>query len=142
MPREFIFLFIRYFIGRNCQKGIAKSGEIRKKMERDGYIGGGGVGGEVIYRKRGSNLLHTIESHKMIMAVMETTFGKLKPNVAHYRDYKKFCSDRYREYLYCDLETLISTEMALKNSYKCVASPWTTLHHVKKCERKQHIFHE
>ena len=141
MPREFIFFYPIFHWAELSKRYCQKWGD--QKKDGEGWLYRRGWGGRgVIYRKRGSNLLHTIESHKMIMAVMETTFGKLKPNVAHYRDYKKFCSDRYREYLYCDLETLISTEMALKNSYKCVASPWTTLHHVKKCERKQHIFHE
>ena len=28
---------------------------------------------------------------------MKTIFGKLKPNIIHYRDYRKFSNDKFRE---------------------------------------------
>ena len=49
------------------------------------------------------------------MTVMEMTFERLKPKVTYHRDYKKLCNDRFREYLYCVLETLILNEMGLNN---------------------------
>ena len=44
--------------------------------------------------------------HKMTVTVMKTTFEKLKPNITHYRDYRKFSNDKFRE----DLISRLSTE--------------------------------
>ena len=79
-----------------------------------------------------------MDSHKIIMTVMEMTFERLKPKVTYHRDYKKLCNDRFREYLYCVLETLILNEMGLKNYENCVSKHWTTLSYKK----KQHVCHE
>ena len=45
--------------------------------------------------------------HKMTVTVMKTTFEKLKPNIIHYRDYKKFSNDKFRENLISRLSTEI-----------------------------------
>ena len=47
---------------------------------------------------------HVIETglsdfHKMTVAVMKTTFQKLAPKIIHYRDYKNFCNDSFRQVL-------------------------------------------
>ena len=43
--------------------------------------------------------------HKMTVTVMKTTFEKLKPNIIHYRDYRKFSNDKFRENLISHLST-------------------------------------
>ena len=43
--------------------------------------------------------------HKMTVTVMKTTFEKLKPNIIHYRDYRKFSNDKFRENLISRLST-------------------------------------
>ena len=35
--------------------------------------------------------------HKMTFTVMKTTFEKLKPNIIHYSDYRKFSNDKFGE---------------------------------------------
>ena len=37
--------------------------------------------------------------HKMTVTVMKTTFEKLKPNIIHYRDYRKLSNYKFRENL-------------------------------------------
>ena len=37
--------------------------------------------------------------HKMTVTVMKTTFKKFQPRIIHYRDYKHFQNDRYRDEL-------------------------------------------
>ena len=37
--------------------------------------------------------------YKMTLTIMKTTFEKLKPNIIHYRDYRKFSNDKFRENL-------------------------------------------
>ena len=37
--------------------------------------------------------------HKMTVTVLKTTFEKLKPNIIHCRDYRKFSNDKFRENL-------------------------------------------
>ena len=43
--------------------------------------------------------------HKMTVTVMKTTFEKLKPNIIHYRNYRKFSNDKFRENLISRLST-------------------------------------
>ena len=43
--------------------------------------------------------------HKMTVTVMKTTFGKLKPNIIHYRDYRKLSNDKFRKNLISRLST-------------------------------------
>ena len=43
--------------------------------------------------------------YKMTVAVMKTTFEKLKPNIIHYRNYRKFSNDKFRENLISRLST-------------------------------------
>ena len=43
--------------------------------------------------------------HKMTVTVMKTTFEKLKPNIVHCRDYRKFSNDKSRESLISQLLT-------------------------------------
>ena len=43
--------------------------------------------------------------HKMTVTVMKTTSEKLKPNIIHYRDYRKFSNDKFRENLISRLST-------------------------------------
>ena len=43
--------------------------------------------------------------HKMAVIVMKTTFEKLKPNIIHYRDYRKFSNDKFWENLISRLST-------------------------------------
>ena len=43
--------------------------------------------------------------HKMMVTVMKTTFEKLKPNIIHYRDYRKFSNNKFRENLISCLST-------------------------------------
>ena len=43
--------------------------------------------------------------HKMTVTVMKTTSEKLKPNIIHYRDYRKFSNDKFRENLISCLST-------------------------------------
>ena len=38
--------------------------------------------------------------HNMTVAVMKTTFEKLKPNIIHYRDYRKFLNDNSGKILF------------------------------------------
>ena len=52
LPHEFIFVFIRYFVGAILLKSVAKSRRFRKKIKR----GDGHTGKELIFRRRGSNL--------------------------------------------------------------------------------------
>ena len=46
-----------------------------------------------------SGVIETGQSdfQKMTVTVMKTTFEKLKPNIIHYRDYRKFSNDEFRE---------------------------------------------
>ena len=37
--------------------------------------------------------------YKITVTVMKTTFEKVKPNIIHYRDYRKFSNDKLRENL-------------------------------------------
>ena len=37
--------------------------------------------------------------HKMIGAVMKTTYQKLHPKITHYRDYNTFCNNNFSEHL-------------------------------------------
>ena len=39
------------------------------------------------------------DSHKMTATVMKTSFRKLKPKAIHYRKYKRFCNESYRNKL-------------------------------------------
>ena len=41
----------------------------------------------------------------MTVTVMKTRFEKLKPNVMHYRDYRKFSNERFRKNLISHLST-------------------------------------
>ena len=41
----------------------------------------------------------------MTVSVMKTTFEKLKPNIIHYRGYKKFSNDKFQENLIYRLST-------------------------------------
>ena len=43
--------------------------------------------------------------HKMTVTVMKTTYEKLKPRIANYRDYKNFCNDTFRQKLLEKLAT-------------------------------------
>ena len=43
--------------------------------------------------------------HNMTLTVMKTTFEKLNPNIIHYRDYRKFSNDKFRENLISSLST-------------------------------------
>ena len=43
--------------------------------------------------------------HKMAVTVMKTTFEELKPNILHYRDYREFSNDKFRENLISRLST-------------------------------------
>ena len=43
--------------------------------------------------------------HKMTFTVVKTTFEKLKPNIIHYRNYRKFSNDKFRENLISRLLT-------------------------------------
>ena len=43
--------------------------------------------------------------HKMTVTIMKTTFEKLKPNIIHYRDCRKFSNDQFRENLIFRLST-------------------------------------
>ena len=43
--------------------------------------------------------------HNMMVTVMKTTFEKLKPNIKHYRDYRKFSNEKFRENLISRLST-------------------------------------
>ena len=43
--------------------------------------------------------------HNMTVTVMKTTFEKLNPNIIHYRDYRKFSNDKFRENLISSLST-------------------------------------
>ena len=37
--------------------------------------------------------------HKMVVTVMKTTYRKLEPRIVHYRDFKYFCNNSFRESL-------------------------------------------
>ena len=50
--------------------------------------------------------------HKMTVTVMKTTFQKLDPKIIHYRDYRKYCNDSFRQDL---LSTLIMENINLRN---------------------------
>ena len=43
--------------------------------------------------------------HNMTFTVMKRTFEKLDPNILHYRDYRKFSNDKFREHLISSLST-------------------------------------
>ena len=43
--------------------------------------------------------------HKMTVTVMKTIFEKVKPNIIHCRDYRKFSKDKFRENLISRLST-------------------------------------
>ena len=53
MPREFIFVFIRYFTGWYCRESLPKGGGFGKKYKKEGWSYRG-----VVYWRGGSNLLH------------------------------------------------------------------------------------
>ena len=50
--------------------------------------------------------------HKMTVTVMKTTFQKLDPKITHYRDYRKYCNDSFRQDL---LSTLVMENINLSN---------------------------
>ena len=50
--------------------------------------------------------------HKMTVTVMKTTFQKLDPKTLHYRDYRKYCNDSFRQDL---LSTLVMENIDLGN---------------------------
>ena len=37
--------------------------------------------------------------HKMVVMVMKTTYHKVEPKIVHYRDFKYFCNDSFKESL-------------------------------------------
>ena len=43
--------------------------------------------------------------HKMTFTVMKTIIEKLKPNIIHYRNYRKFSNDKFRKNLISRLST-------------------------------------
>ena len=43
--------------------------------------------------------------HKITVTIMKTTFEKLKPSITHYREYRKFSNDKFRENLISRLST-------------------------------------
>ena len=43
--------------------------------------------------------------HKMTLTLMKTTFEKIKPDIIHYRDYRKFSNYKFRENLISRLLT-------------------------------------
>ena len=46
--------------------------------------------------------------HRMPVTVMKTTFKKFRPRIIHYRDYKSFQNDRYRDELTPKLSNIVS----------------------------------
>ena len=76
--------------------------------------------------------------HKMTVTVMKTTFEKLKPNIIHYWDYRKF-----RKNLISRLSTedIRVTVMASKSFHKYVSRLWMNLHHKRKSILKETICH-
>ena len=50
--------------------------------------------------------------HKMTVTVMKATFQKLDPKLIHYRDYRKYCNDSFRQDL---LSTLVMENINLSN---------------------------
>ena len=50
--------------------------------------------------------------HNMTVTVMKTTFQKLDPKIIHYRDYRKYCNDSFRQDL---LSLLVLENINLSN---------------------------
>ena len=77
------------------------------------------------------------ESHKMMVTVMKTTFEKLKPNIIHYRDHRRFSNDKFRENLFpvYQLKILELTLMTWKSFCKYVLRLWMNL-------MKQYVFYK
>ena len=46
--------------------------------------------------------------HRMTVTVMKTIFKKFEPRIIHYRDYKNFQSDQYRDELTLKLSNIVS----------------------------------
>lgn len=55
--------------------------------------------------------------HKMVVAVLKTKLERLKPKIIHYRDYKAFLNDSFREYLMSklSLKNIIANYNDLEN---------------------------
>ena len=67
--------------------------------------------------------------HNMTVTVMKTTFEKLQPNIIHYKDYRKFSSDKFRENLISRLSTekiRVDCNGMRKFLQICI---WMNLHH-------------
>ena len=52
--------------------------------------------------------------HRMTITVMKTTFKKFKPRITHYRDYKHFQNDRYKDELTPKLSNIVSENNNIK----------------------------
>ena len=70
--------------------------------------------------------------HKMTVTVMKTTFEKLKPNIIHYRGYRKFSNDKFREILIFCLSTEIIEVDCNGMGTLYYVRPWMNLHNRRK----------
>ena len=64
------------------------------------------------FQSSGVNETGLSDFHKMTVTVMKTTFQKLDPKIIHYRDYRKYCNDSFRQDL---LSTLVMENINLSN---------------------------
>ena len=48
------------------------------------------------------------DSHRMTVTVMKVTFKKFEPRIIHYREYKNFQSDQYKDELTPKLSNIVS----------------------------------
>ena len=73
--------------------------------------------------------------HKMTVTVMKTTYEKLKPRIANYRDYKNFCNDTFRQKL---LEKLVTENINTNCSglEKFLQICVNTLNNLAPCKKK------
>ena len=54
----------------------------------------------------------------MTAIVMKTTFGKLKPNIIHYKEYKKFSNNKFRLFIKLSTENFRADCNGMKSFYK------------------------
>ena len=81
--------------------------------------------------------------HQMTVTVMKSTFEKIKPRVSYFRNWREFCSKKFRTQLLTisSLKTLIIVAMALTNSWIYVLIPLTYLHPARKITCRETIYH-
>ena len=74
--------------------------------------------------------------HRMTVTVMKATFKKFEPRIIHYRDYKNFQNDQYRDELTPKLSNIVSKNNNIRlNGFLSICMD--ALDHYAPCKQKR-----